>query len=441
MKVAIMGAGVIGVTTAYYLAREGVQVTVIDRQDGPGLETSFANAGQLSPGYATPWAAPGIPLKALKWLLQRHAPLSIRPDGSLFQLQWLWSMWRNCSPARYAVNKERMLRLASFSRECLIDLRRDIGNHYEGRQAGTLQVFRTHAQLQAARRDVEILDRLGIEHQLLPPEALHSIEPALAVHANALTGGLRLPLDETGDCQMFVRDLAARCKSLGVRFLFGREILSLEREAQRVRHLRLRSVATPSIEARIESDHVVMALGSYSRGLASQLGLSLPVYPLKGYSLTVPISNKSAAPQSTVMDETYKVAVTRFDQRIRVGGMAEVAGYDLRLNASRRATLEKVLHELFPGAGSAGEALFWTGLRPMTPDSTPIVGGTDIPNLWLNTGHGTLGWTMACGSARLLSEMIRGKKTSIRTEGLSLSRYRDSNGAIRPRPWQAAPAH
>lgn len=435
MRVIVLGSGIIGVTSAYYLARLGFKVTVVDRQPAPALETSFANAGQISPGYSTPWAAPGIPLKAIKWLFSEHAPLSIRPDGSLFQLRWLAMMLRNCTAGRYALNKERMLRLAQYSRDCLIELRAETGIAYEGRQRGTLQVFRTAKQLEAAAQDIAVLANSGVPYELLSPRELAISEPALAAVSQKFSGGLRLPTDETGDCHLFASRLAGRAQSLGVKFIHGAVIDDFRLEAGRISAVRLGD------GRELRTQHVVMALGSYSRAMASRLGLSLPVYPLKGYSLTVPIADATRAPQSTVMDETYKIAVTRFDDRIRVGGMAEVAGFDLRLHPKRRATLEMVVNDLFPGAADTQSAEFWTGLRPMTPDGTPIVGATPIRNLWLNTGHGTLGWTMACGSASLLADLMASRTPSIRPHGLGLDRY----DAARPRrsgsPAGRSPSH
>ncbi|MBW7924972.1 MAG: D-amino acid dehydrogenase [Burkholderiaceae bacterium] len=432
MQVLVLGGGVIGVTTAWYLSRAGFGVTVVDRQPAVAMETSFANAGQISPGYSTPWAAPGIPLKAMKWLFQRHAPLAIRPDGTLFQLQWMTHMLLHCRASRYAVNKERMLRLAQYSRDCIAALRAETGIEYEGRQLGTLQVFRTQAQLDAAARDIEVLREAGVPYELLEPDALGTVEPALARVRDRLVGALRLPGDETGDCEQFTRRLAERCRAAGVVFEYGRSIEALRSEGDRI--------AGVSIDGRTRmADHYVLALGSYSRPMAQTAGLSLPIYPLKGYSLTIPITDESIAPVSTVMDETWKVAITRFDDRIRVGGMAELSGYDLSLRPRRRETLEMVVEGLFPGAGDLGNATFWTGLRPMTPDGTPIVGRAAQRNLWLNTGHGTLGWTMACGSGQLLSDLIGGRTPQIRAAGLSPERYspvraKPQNGLARPSP-------
>ncbi len=426
MKVLVLGSGVIGVTTAWYLAQQGAEVTVIDRQPGPGLEASFANAGQISPGYSTPWAAPGIPLKAAKWLFQHHAPLSIRPDGTLFQLRWLAMMLMNCTRERYGVNKERMLRLSQYSRDCMRELRAETGIRYEGREGGTLQVFRTQQQLDGIAKDIAVLDEAGVEYQMLDRDAIASVEPGLA-HARAqLAGGLRLPGDETGDCQLFTTRLALMAEQAGVRFQYGAEIERLVLDDDRIAGVVVNG-------QRMVADAYVLALGSYSRALARQIGLDVPVYPLKGYSLTVPIIDANASPVSTIMDETYKVAVTRFDDRIRVGGMAEVGGFDLRLNPRRRATLEMVMRSLFPEAGNLKAATFWTGLRPMTPDGTPIVGTTRYSNLWLNTGHGTLGWTMAAGSARLLADLVTRNRPAISPNGLDLGRY-SARGVSHARP-------
>ncbi|HRM49617.1 MAG: D-amino acid dehydrogenase [Alicycliphilus sp.] len=419
MKVVVLGSGVIGVTTAYYLARAGAEVTVIDRQDGPALDTSFANAGQVSFGYSTPWGAPGIPMKALKWMFEKHAPLSIRPDGSLFQLRWMAQMLRNCSTERYAVNKERMLRLSNYSRQCIAQLRADTGIEYEGRQAGTLQLFRSQKQVDQAQRDIAVLQECGIDYELLDPQGVARAEPALARADATIAGGLRLPADETGDCFKFTNQLAQMAEALGVKFRFGTAVDWLLFDGQgAVNGVQL---SGPQREV-VKADRYVLAMGSYSRDLLLSSGLDIPVYPVKGYSLTIPIRDEALAPVSTVLDETYKIALTRFDNRIRVGGMAELSGFDKNLRPQRRATLEMVTSQLFPG-GDLARAEFWTGLRPMTPDSTPIVGRTPHKNLFLNTGHGTLGWTMACGSGRLLADIVSGKATEISTEGLSVDRY------------------
>ncbi len=429
MRVLVLGSGVIGTSTAWYLAQAGAQVIVVDRQPAAAMETSFANAGQISPGYSTPWAAPGMPLKALKWLFEKHAPFALRPDGSGFQLQWLFRMLVQCTAERYAINKTRMLRLADYSRRCLDALRADIGIDYEGRQQGTTQVFRDAAQFEAIGKDTRVLDDLGIAWELLDPAGIARVEPGLDVTGAGLAGALRLPGDQTGDCHLFTGALSQRAGAGGVDFRFGHQIRGLIYEGGRIRGAMVDRGAGPE---RLESDAVVVALGSYSRDWLRPLGIRVPVYPVKGYSLTLPISDRRRAPVSTVMDESHKIAVTRFDDRIRVGGMAELAGFDLRLDARRRATLAFVVGNLYPGAADEASASFWTGLRPMTPDGTPIVGDGGVPGLWLNTGHGTLGWTMACGSGRLLADLIAGRAPEIQADDLGLDRY---GGRGRRRPW------
>jgi D-amino-acid dehydrogenase len=425
MRVVVLGSGVVGVTSAYYLARAGHEVTVIDREAGPALETSFANAGQISPGYASPWAAPGVPMKAVKWMFQKHAPLAIRLDGTQFQLQWMWQMLQNCTSSRYAVNKGRMVRLAEYSRDCLQALRADTGIQYEGRTGGTLQVFRTQQQFDGAAKDIAVLKDANVPFELLSPDELARAEPALAATAHKLTGGLRLPGDETGDCQMFTTRLAALAEELGVTFRYNTPIDALAMAGGRIAGVQCGGEL-------VRADAFVVALGSYSTKFLADI-VKIPVYPLKGYSITAPIVNAAAAPVSTVLDETYKIAITRFDDRIRVGGMAEIVGFDKSLRQARRETLEMCVNDLFPGGGDTAKASFWTGLRPMTPDGTPIVGRTPVSNLFLNTGHGTLGWTMSCGSGQLLADLMSGKQPAIQADDLSVHRYLgETGGATRP---------
>lgn len=421
MRVIVLGSGVIGVASAYYLAQQGAEVTVLDRQSGPAEETSFGNAGQISPGYSTPWAAPGIPFKAVKWMFQHHAPLAINLDGSMWQLQWMAQMLKNCNPQSYAVNKERMMRVAEYSRDCLRELRKDTGINYENRAKGTLQLFRKEAQMEAVQRDISVLQECGVSYELLNGNELGRVEPALANTQDKLVGGLHLPNDETGDCYLFTNALAQIAKELGVNFQFNQNVEKLIVEGDEIKGVQVNGKV-------LTADRYVLAFGSYSRDFLKPLDLQLPVYPVKGYSLTIPIVDPAFAPQSTVLDETYKIAITRFDQRIRVGGMAELSGFNLGLNEDRRATLQMVTQDLFPG-GDMAQASFWTGLRPMTPDSTPIIGATRFKNLFLNTGHGTLGWTMACGSGKLISDIVLNHKTEISTDGLSIQRYSHAHAA------------
>lgn len=415
MKVVILGSGVVGVASAWYLAQQGHEVTVIDRSSGPAEETSAGNAGQVSPGYASPWAAPGIPLKAVKWMFQKHSPLSIRPDGTSFQLQWMWQMLKNCTLPHYQENKQRMVRIAEYSRDCLKDLRSSTGIHYEGRQGGTLQLFRTAQQYESASKDIKVLEEAGVPYRLLTAAELASVEPALAATQHKLTGGLQLPNDETGDCKLFTQRLAEMAQQAGVTFRYNVSVEQIMREGNSVSGIRCGNET-------VTADRYIVACGSYSTALLKDI-VAIPVYPLKGYSLTIPIKNYDAAPVSTILDETYKVAVTRFDDRIRVGGMAEIVGFNTDLLKARRETLEMVVRDLYPEGGYVEQADFWTGLRPMTPDGTPIVGRTPLTNLYLNTGHGTLGWTMACGSGKLIADLISGNTPEIDADDLSVMRY------------------
>ena len=416
MKVAVLGGGVIGVASAYYLAKAGHEVTVIDRQPGPALETSFANAGEISPGYASPWAAPGIPAKAVKWLLMRHAPLILKPQFDMATLGWLLAILRNCTEGRYALNKSRMVRLAEYSRDLLIELRRDTGIQYDERSKGTLQLFRTQSQLDGIGKDIEVLRSYGVPYEVLDAAGCIEAEPGLALAVEPIVGGLRLPNDETGDCFKFTNALADLAKAKGVEFRFNTAIKDLRREGGRI-------AAVRTSDGEVTADAFVVAMGSYSPSLVKPLGMRLPVYPVKGYSITAPVLKADHAPVSTLLDESYKVAITRLGDRIRVGGMAEISGFSNDLHPRRRQTLEYSLQSLFPDAGAVGEASFWSGLRPMTPDGTPVVGGTPIENLYLNTGHGTLGWTMACGSGQVIADVVSGTKSAIDTRDLSISRY------------------
>ena len=417
MQILVLGAGVVGVTTAWYLAKAGHEVTVIDRQVDVALETSYANAGQISPGYSSPWAAPGIPLKAIKWLMQDLAPLAINgKEMDAGTLSWMTKMLANCNQGSYEINKARMVRLAEYSRDCFIDLRGELGIQYDDRAQGLTQLFRTQKQINDSQKDIKVLEECGVPHEVLSVDGCIGYEPALANVREKIVGGLRLRGDETGDCFMFTNRLADQCRALGVKFVMKTDILSINTAGGRVE-----SVSTS--RGRMTADHYVCALGSYSTPTLAAIGLKVPVYPIKGYSLTVDIEDASKAPESTVMDETYKVAVTRLNNRIRVGGTAEIASYNKDLKEKKRANVEFVVNDLFPGAGDTSKSEFWAGLRPMTPDGTPILGETPLSNLSLNTGHGTLGWTMSLGSAKYVADVISGRTPEISTEGLSMARY------------------
>jgi len=418
MKVLVLGSGVIGVTTAWYLAKSGNEVTVVDRLDTPATETSYANAGMLSFDYSTPWGAPGVPLKAIKWMLQDISPLYFNlRDFDLNTIRWMLKMLGQCSARAFDVNKERMLRVARYSAECFRELNQELTLDYDMRMKGTLEVFRSQKEMDAAAGDVAVLERCHVPHEMVDVDACIRHEPALANVKEKIVGGLYLPGDGTGDCYKFTNALAEECRRLGVTFMMNTEIRSIETARGKVT-----SVKTSAGE--LKADKYVVALGTYAPLLLDKIGIRLPIYPLKGYSLTMPIIDESKAPVSTVMDQKYKVAVTRFDDRIRVGGIAEITGFNKELNPKRRSAIEFSVRDLFPGGGDVDKAEFWTGLRPMTPDSVPILGETPYDNLILNSGHGTLGWTMSLGSSRFVADIVNGKKPDISPDGLSMARYR-----------------
>jgi D-amino-acid dehydrogenase len=417
MKVLVLGSGVIGTSIAYYLAKSGHEVEVLERQSGPALETSFGNAGEVSPGYSSPWAGPGVPVKAIKWMMMTHSPLVIWPLLDPAMWRWGAAMLANCTERAYAINKARMVPIAEYSRDCLKQLRADTGISYDDRAQGTLQLFRTQAQLDSIAKDVEVLRQYQVPFEVLDRDGFVKVEPALALTKEKFVGALRLPGDETGDCFKFTNRLADMAAAMGVQFRFNTAIEGLAFAGGRITGVR-------TGDGLKQADHYVAALGSYTPQVLKPLGIHLPVYPVKGYSITVPITDARYAPESTIMDETHKVAVTRLGDRIRVGGTAELAGFSLALREPRRDTLNHVVTDLFPKGGDVSKASFWCGLRPMTPDGTPIVGPTPYNNLMLATGHGTLGWTMAAGTGRVIADLISGRKPDIAMDGLTMARYR-----------------
>jgi D-amino-acid dehydrogenase len=404
------------VASAYFLAKAGHQVEVVDRQSGPALETSFGNAGEVSPGYSAPWAGPGVPIKAIKWMLMQHSPLVVWPLLDMAMWRWGAMMLANCTEKAYALNKSRMVPIAEYSRDVLKALRADTGIRYDDRAQGTLQLFRTQKQLDSIGGDVAVLKQYGVPFEVLDREGFCKVEPALQLTKEKFVGALRLPGDETGDCFKFTNRLAEMAAALGVSFRWNTRI-----DALQVGGGAITGVHTDA--GLLQADKVVLALGSYSAALLEPVGIRIPVYPVKGYSITVPITDVQYAPQSTIMDESHKVAVTRLGDRIRVGGTAELAGYSLNLREPRRATLNHVVSDLFPRGGDVSQATFWCGLRPMTPDGTPIIGPTPVQNLLLATGHGTLGWTMACGTGRVIADLVSGKPPDIDVSGLAMARY------------------
>lgn len=418
MRVVILGAGVLGVATAYYLAREGVEVTVLERQAGPARETSFANAAQVSAESAGPWLAPGMPRQAMRWLVQRDAPFVLRwksLDANL--ASWLWRGWRNCSRSRFRHNREMTLNIGRYSRQCLQALRAELGLAYEEQRHGILQVFRTRSDFDHFRRDLHGLSALGASFRELDRQGCLDAEPALAGARAPLVGGVLFPDDESGDCQLFSERLSEAAARLGARFHFGAVVTEAESEGSQVSAVRTQ-------HERFAADAVVVAMGSYSRAFLRGLGLTLPIYPVKGYTVTVPFREAAATlPTVSITDESLRVVISRLGGALRAAGTADLAGFDTSVNRRRCDLVERIVEEWYPGLGDRERLTRWACLRPMTPDTLPLLGPTRLPNLFLNTGHGSLGWTMACGSARAVSDQILGRTPEIDLQGFAPSRF------------------
>ena len=407
MKVAVLGAGVVGIASAWYLARAGHEVTVLDRQAEAGLETSFANGGQISVSHAEPWANPTAPLQMLQWLGREDAPLLFRPRADLDQ--WLWGarFLIECLPARARRNTEAAFALASYSRDCLRALRRETGIHYDESERGILHIYTARGLLEHAHKEAALLRARGFDVAIKSADECVGIEPALA-HAKAkLYGGVYAVSDESGDAHLFTQRLAALAREQGVQIRFNVSVNRIELDAGRVSRAVIDDEV--GIEESVRADAFVVALGSYSRFALRNIGISLPIYPVKGYSITIALEPGDEAPSVSLTDHERKIVISRLGDRLRVAGTAELAGYDTEINEVRCQALVRRCFELFPKAGKPDAAQYWTGLRPATPSNLPIIGRTRFPNLYLNTGHGTLGWTMACGAGQALADIVCAK--------------------------------
>ncbi|EHR72826.1 glycine/D-amino acid oxidase, deaminating [Burkholderiales bacterium JOSHI_001] len=406
MKVIVLGAGLLGVTSAYYLRQQGHEVTVLDRQATPAAETSFANGGQISVSHAEPWANPGAPLKVLKWLGREDAPLLFRIRADM--RQWLWGLQflRECTPARTRHNIEQIVRLGTYSRDMLQALRRDIGIEYEQRTQGILHFYTNQKEFDSAEAPAAQMRELGCDRRVISADEAVKLEPALRHIRPQLAGATYTAEDESGDANRFARELVARCRADGVRFLMSHTVTALREAGGQIDH-----VEATDVEGRFQrlrGDAYVLAMGSLSPLIAAPLGIRLPIYPAKGYSVTMPVKDASMAHQVSLTDDEYKLVFSRLGDRLRIAGTAELNGYDRDLNRVRCEAIVKRTEALFPGAGDGEQAQFWTGLRPATPSNVPIIGRSRIANLFLNTGHGTLGWTHSCGSGRSIARIVSG---------------------------------
>ena len=411
MRVIVLGAGLLGVTSAYYLQQQGHEVTVIDRQATPGAETSFANGGQISVSHAEPWANPSAPLKVLQWLGQEDAPLLFRLRADM--RQWLWglSFLRNCTPERTRHNIRQIVSLGTYSRSALQQLRRDTGIQYDQRTQGILHFYTDPKEFDGALGPAEQMRQLGCERQVISADEAVRIEPALRHIRPQLAGATYTAEDESGDANLFVRELAKLCERAGVPFQMGAHITALRTAGGEIDHVELTN-AEGRFE-RMRGDAYVLAMGSFSPLLAQPLGIRLPIYPAKGYSVTLPVKDARLAHQVSLTDDEYKLVFSRYTSaqgdRLRIAGTAELNGYDRNLNQVRCEAIVRRVEQLFPGAGDTTRAEFWTGLRPATPSNVPLIGRTQLPNLFLNTGHGTLGWTHSCGSGKALADIVSGR--------------------------------
>ncbi|WP_203300095.1 D-amino acid dehydrogenase [Marinobacter sediminum] len=410
MHIAVLGAGVVGTTTAWYLQKQGHQVTVIDRQSNAGLETSFANGGQVSVSHAEPWANPSAPLKILKWLFRADAPLLFRPRLDLAQWRWALAFLRECTSARAAYNIRQMVNLGTYSRAQLQALRQEAGIEYDALSKGILHFYTNPQEFDGALKPTRIMQDLGCDRQIIDADRAVELEPALKPIRDQIAGATYTSQDESGDALKFTQNLARKCAEAGVEFLYGTEILDFERAGDRILGVQVLKNGGHDI---FRADAYVLSLGSFSAPLARKIGLTLDIYPTKGYSITVPVKNEDAAFKVSLTDDEYKLVYSRLGNRMRVAGTAEISGYSRDLNYTRCRAIVRRTAEVMPEAGHWDQAQFWTGLRPATPSNVPYIGKSHLANLYLNTGHGTLGWTHSCGSAAALADIVAGRKPEV----------------------------
>ncbi|MEY4214449.1 MAG: hypothetical protein RL458_2675 [Pseudomonadota bacterium] len=411
MKVIVLGAGLLGVTSAYFLRQQGHDVTVVDRQAAAAAETSFANGGQISVSHAEPWANPGAPLKVLKWLGQEDAPLLFRLRADARQWRWALGFLRECTPARTRRNIEQIVRLGTYSRDTLQQLRRDTGLSYDQRTQGILHFYTSQKEFDAAEAPAAQMRELGCDRRVVSADEAVRIEPALAHIRPKLAGATYTSEDESGDANRFARELVRLCEAAGVRFLMSHTVTAIREVGGEVDHVE--ATDSEGRFQRLRADAYVLAMGSLSPLLAKPLGIELPIYPAKGYSVTMPVRNPAMAHQVSLTDDEYKLVFSRLGDRLRIAGTAELNGYDRDLNRVRCEAIVRRVEELFPGAGDSERAQFWTGLRPATPSNVPIIGRSKVGKLFLNTGHGTLGWTHACGSGKSIAHILSGMQPEV----------------------------
>jgi D-amino-acid dehydrogenase len=406
MRVIVLGAGLLGVTSAYFLRQQGHDVIVVDRQATAAAETSFANGGQISVSHAEPWANPGAPMKLLKWLGKEDAPLLFRLRADM--RQWLWGLQflRECTPARTRHNIRQIVQLGTYSRQVLRQLRDAIGLQYDERTQGILHFYTSAKEFDAAEAPAAQMRELGCDRRVVSADEAVRIEPALRHMRPRLAGATYTAEDESGDANRFARELVRQCERDGVQFLMSHNITALREAGGHVDHVE--ATDAEGRFQRLSADAYVLAMGSVSPIYAAPLGVRLPIYPAKGYSVTMPVKDASMAHEVSLTDDEYKLVFSRLGDRLRIAGTAEFNGYDRDLNRVRCEAIVRRTQDLFPDAGDAGRAQFWAGLRPATPSNVPVIGRSAVANLYLNTGHGTLGWTHACGSGKSIARIVSG---------------------------------
>ncbi|MFN5723173.1 MAG: D-amino acid dehydrogenase [Betaproteobacteria bacterium] len=430
MKVIVLGAGLLGVTSAYFLRQQGHEVTVVDRQATPAAETSFANGGQISVSHAEPWANPSAPLKVLKWLGQEDAPLLFRIRADLRQWMWGLQFLRECTPARTRHNIEQIVRLGTYSRDTLQQLRVERGIQYDQRTQGILHFYTNEKEFEGAEAPAQQMRDLGCDRRVISADEAVRIEPALAHIRPQLAGATYTAEDESGDANQFARELVKRCEEDGVQFLMSHTVTALREVAGAIDHVE--ATDSEGRFQRLRADAYVLAMGSLSPLIAKPLGIELPIYPAKGYSVTMPVKDARMAHQVSLTDDEYKLVFSRLGDRLRIAGTAELNGYDRDLNRVRCEAIVRRVEELFPGAGDTERAQFWTGLRPATPSNVPLIGRSKVKNLFLNTGHGTLGWTHACGSGKSIARIVSGLQPEVNFAFTGLSAPTDWPQQLKP---------
>jgi D-amino-acid dehydrogenase len=415
MKIIVLGAGILGTTSAWFLRRDGHEVTVVDRQPAAGLETSYANGSQISVSYAEPWANPGAPLKILKWLGRDDSPLLFRLNADPHQWMWGLSFLANCTPGRTRFNTIQLTNLGLYSRDTLIALRKETGIEYDALQRGILHLYESEAEYEAARPGLELMREFGCTMNFLDPQQIVDLEPSLASYRTRLVGGAHAPEDESGDAFMFTQKLAALAATQGVEFRYDTQIVALNSSGGRITGVVVKDgqVNGPGREETLMADAYIVCMGSWSAQLLRTVGVSTLIYPAKGYSATMPINPGALANTVSLTDHQLKIVFSRLGDRIRIAGTAELSGYGTELNRVRCEALTRRAEEIFPGVLDTARVEYWAGLRPATPSNVPYVGRSKLGNLWLNTGHGTLGWTHGAGSGLAIADLIGGREPGV----------------------------